>query len=99
MERSGARTAGSGEPVRSAPGRRLVSVKVDRDVVDKLTYRFPETAGLSYSSRVNIFLRKLTMLADELCLARGAERLRLNHLALDRPSEAGIEARGGGGPR
>jgi len=98
LERSDAGTAGGGEPIRNAPSRRFVSVKVDRDVVDKLTYRFPETAGLSYSSRVNIFLRKLTMLADELCLARGAERLRLNHLALDRPSEAGIEA-ARGGPR
>ena len=47
------------------PRSKLVSVKVSRALLEKLTERFPETEDLSCSSKVSVFLRKLLVLSDE----------------------------------
>jgi len=55
------------------PKPKHANVRVERAILDELTKRFPETEGLSYSSKANVFLRKLLLIADaadELGLAR-----------------------------
>jgi antitoxin component of RelBE/YafQ-DinJ toxin-antitoxin module len=36
-----------------------VLVRVDEDLLEQLTEMFPETKGLTYTARTNLFLQKL----------------------------------------
>lgn len=36
-----------------------ITVRVDERLIDQLTELFPETKGLTYSGKINVFLNKL----------------------------------------